>query len=316
MAWIELHQTLPRHPKLLRLAGRLRIHPAQAAGHLTFLWLWTLDYAPTGDLSAFGPAEISAAACFPGDAEQFHRALMETGWLDKDGQVHDWHEYAGRLLEERVQAKERMRKYRLRERSTNDPEQNNSRNSSGSSTGQQEPKSPSNTRASRAAVSAAAESGNKHNHQNRPETEDSVTRTFGERSELPNPTQPNPTVPNHITGTKVPRFVPPSREELDLEAAKVGLPPNEVDAFVGYYGANGWKVGRNPMKSWPHALAGWAARWRERNGHLSSSGGRHGQPSTTDTRRSLVAGADEVQRNAIASAQRDREMAERGELPL
>lgn len=60
------------------------------------------------------------------------------------------------------------------------------------------------------------------------------------------------------------RFAPPTREELNLEAAKIGLPANEVDAFVGYYGANGWKVGRNPMKSWPHALAGWAARWRER----------------------------------------------------
>lgn len=68
------------------------------------------------------------------------------------------------------------------------------------------------------------------------------------------------------------RFAPPTREELDLEAAKIGLPAVEVDKFVAYYGSNGWRVGKSPMKSWPHALAGWAARWREReanprNGH-------------------------------------------------
>ena len=60
------------------------------------------------------------------------------------------------------------------------------------------------------------------------------------------------------------RFKPPTREELNLEAAKIGLPDAEVDKFVHYYGANGWKVGKSPMKSWTHALAGWATRWRER----------------------------------------------------
>jgi hypothetical protein len=68
-------------------------------------------------------------------------------------------------------------------------------------------------------------------------------------------------------GSKVARrFQPPTREELNLEAAKIGLPDSEVDKFAHYYGANGWKVGKSPMKSWTHALAGWATRWRERVG--------------------------------------------------
>ncbi len=113
--WIELHQTLPRHPKLLRLANKLRIHPAQAAGHLTFLWLWALDFAPSGDLSVFGPAEISAAACHPGkDAKAFVEALKETGWLDESLQIHDWQDYAGRLIEQKTKDKERKRLERLR----------------------------------------------------------------------------------------------------------------------------------------------------------------------------------------------------------
>ena len=66
------------------------------------------------------------------------------------------------------------------------------------------------------------------------------------------------------------RFVPPTREELNLEAEKIGLPSTEVDKFVAHYGANGWRVGKNPMKSWPHALAGWVSRWKEHQGSFSS----------------------------------------------
>ena len=77
------------------------------------------------------------------------------------------------------------------------------------------------------------------------------------------------------------RFVPPTREELNLEAAKIGLPSIEVDKFVAYYASNGWRVGKVPMKSWPHALAGWAARWRERSQSLSLGDNRY-QTATAD----------------------------------
>lgn len=60
------------------------------------------------------------------------------------------------------------------------------------------------------------------------------------------------------------KFTPPSREEIEPEALKLGLPQSEIDKFIAYYGANGWKVGRNPMSSWKHALSGWASRWKER----------------------------------------------------
>lgn len=60
------------------------------------------------------------------------------------------------------------------------------------------------------------------------------------------------------------RFKPPTREELDLEAAKIGLPESEVTKFASHYGSNGWKVGKVPMKSWKHSLTGWATRWREK----------------------------------------------------
>ena len=55
------------------------------------------------------------------------------------------------------------------------------------------------------------------------------------------------------------------------------MPPrdadNEAHKFVNYYDSNGWRVGRNPMKSWKGAVANWLRNWSERN---ASKGLGHG----------------------------------------
>ena len=98
MAWIESHQSLQRHPKVIRLKTRLEIPKTQAIGLLHCLWWWAMDYAPSGDLSAFTPLEISEAAEWTGDPEAFLRALKVCSLVDKDNRIHDWMEYAGRLI--------------------------------------------------------------------------------------------------------------------------------------------------------------------------------------------------------------------------
>ena len=57
------------------------------------------------------------------------------------------------------------------------------------------------------------------------------------------------------------RFVAPTVEEVRVYCQERG---NSVDAqrFVDYYGANGWKVGKNPMKDWKAAVRTW-----ENNGY-------------------------------------------------
>lgn len=115
MSWIESHQSLARHPKVFRLARLLKISKAQALGHLHLLWWWTLDYSPTGELSAYTSYDLGLAADWTGDAVAFMEALVSTGWLDKDGDkvyVHDWYDYAGRLVQERERDRERKRKAR------------------------------------------------------------------------------------------------------------------------------------------------------------------------------------------------------------
>ena len=116
MAWIESHQRLARHPKVDRLAAALRVSKAAVIGHLHLLWWWTLEFASDGDLAGFDEAEIAGAAEWEGAAGHFVASLRQAGWLDADGRVHDWRDYAGRLLDSRAQARERMRRFRARER--------------------------------------------------------------------------------------------------------------------------------------------------------------------------------------------------------
>ena len=43
-------------------------------------------------------------------------------------------------------------------------------------------------------------------------------------------------------------------------------PTNEASKFWNYYSANGWRVGKNPMKDWKAAAAGWVMRSKEFGG--------------------------------------------------
>lgn len=60
------------------------------------------------------------------------------------------------------------------------------------------------------------------------------------------------------------RFSPPTKDEADLHAAKIGLPPSEVARFLAYYESNGWRVGKNPMKSWHGAMTNWKLNYEQR----------------------------------------------------
>jgi hypothetical protein len=79
---------------------------------LSFLWLWALKYLPSGNTSTLTPAEISTAADWTGDANVFVSALKRTGWIDRDGMIHDWHEYAGKYLAHLEKDRERKRQWR------------------------------------------------------------------------------------------------------------------------------------------------------------------------------------------------------------
>jgi len=82
------------------------------------------------------------------------------------------------------------------------------------------------------------------------------------------------------------RFEPPN--EMQVQAFfQTTASPNSWSAFYNYYLANGWKVGKNPMKDWHAAARGWVARQNEFT--KPQTNGRQ-QPNTEQLARSLADG--------------------------
>lgn len=122
MAWIQSHQELRGHPKVSRLARSLGVPKPQAIGHLHLLWWWALDYAPEGNLASFSDDEIADASEWKGDAAAFRKALIETKWIDPNGELHDYADYTGKLVQKRKDTADRVRAYRERQRVCNEPD--------------------------------------------------------------------------------------------------------------------------------------------------------------------------------------------------
>lgn len=112
MAWIELHQSLMNHKKIIRLKNLLKIEAPHAMGLVCNLWLWAVDNASDGDLSEFSAEELSEVCGYKKDPIVFLKAMVDAGFIDKKGkrkQIHDWSEYTGRLMESREIRKEQAR---------------------------------------------------------------------------------------------------------------------------------------------------------------------------------------------------------------
>ena len=58
------------------------------------------------------------------------------------------------------------------------------------------------------------------------------------------------------------RFTPPSADDVRAYATEKGY-TIDPEAFVDYYIANGWKVGKNPMKDWKAAVRTWVRKDNE-----------------------------------------------------
>lgn len=62
MAWLEIHQSIKDHRKVLAAADILDIPPVHLMGHIISFWLWALDNTPDGSLGAVSLKTIARAA--------------------------------------------------------------------------------------------------------------------------------------------------------------------------------------------------------------------------------------------------------------
>lgn len=114
MVWIESHAALKDHPKTRKLARLLNVSLAAAIGHLHGLWWWAMEYAEDGDLHRYDAAEIAAGGLWEGDPAIFIDSLCEAGLMDgttgsNNLAIHDWMDYAGRLVEIRRRKADSMK---------------------------------------------------------------------------------------------------------------------------------------------------------------------------------------------------------------
>lgn len=69
-------------------------------------------------------------------------------------------------------------------------------------------------------------------------------------------------IPTNVGTKKSRAFQPPTLEQVKARCAEKGY-TLDPEAFMAYYNANGWKVGRTKMVSWIDALAGWESREKQ-----------------------------------------------------
>lgn len=66
-----------------------------------------------------------------------------------------------------------------------------------------------------------------------------------------------------------PRFSPPTIEQVKSYCEEKGYAVDS-ERFVDYYTANGWRVGKNPMKDWKAAVRNWNRKEKSNNGKTGS----------------------------------------------
>ena len=119
MAWIESNQEIGRHPKTKKLARLLDISVVTAIGHLHYLWWWALDFAQDGYIGKYDECDIAEACMWVGEHQSFVDSLIQAGFVDKTETgllIHDWFDYAGRLIIQKdikkEKNKERVKRFR------------------------------------------------------------------------------------------------------------------------------------------------------------------------------------------------------------
>lgn len=125
MAWIKSHEELALHAKTKKAARMLAIGIPQLIGHLNLLWWWTMNNAPSGDLSFASPEDIADGAMWEGDAQVFVDALVGcsvtggAGFLDQTDNglfVHDWAQHGGTTIQTQKANAQKQKRYREKQK--------------------------------------------------------------------------------------------------------------------------------------------------------------------------------------------------------
>ncbi len=121
------------HKKLLTLCRLLHFEDTEGIGILHYLWWWALDNAPDGDLTGIDKTDIIKICHLSGrrlvvngrrtvaickTSVVIWQSLVASGWIDQtvDGRflLHNWGDYAGKLIARRRSNQLSQREHRER----------------------------------------------------------------------------------------------------------------------------------------------------------------------------------------------------------
>jgi hypothetical protein len=126
MAWIKFSYDLVHSPQMTMLARRLGIPQARAIGHVLGVLWWCVENTEDGHLETRDPRILASAGLWEGDPEVFVQALIQTGWIaltEKGFQVCRWEDYAGPVIERRLENHRRQVRARARKHGLTEPGQ-------------------------------------------------------------------------------------------------------------------------------------------------------------------------------------------------
>src|SRR2546427_630445 len=86
------------------------------------MWWWCLDNAPSGVVDEQDYVSLATAAGYQHDPPTYIIALIESGFADQREHslcVHNWMNYAGKLVEQRQANAEKQKRWRERQRNGN-----------------------------------------------------------------------------------------------------------------------------------------------------------------------------------------------------
>ncbi len=107
---------LPNHRKVRRLASALGISRDTAVGMLIRFWGRVIQEAETGDLTDWGPEDLTEACGWDSDqpevVERLTKGMVDSKWVHKTEsgyEVNGWMEHQGKLIARRKADRERKR---------------------------------------------------------------------------------------------------------------------------------------------------------------------------------------------------------------
>lgn len=109
---------------------------------------------------------------------------------------------------------------------------------------------------------AAAEARWMQEHANDANASDALQTDANDGVPVPAPLPAPAPAPSPVPSKNNKRFVPPTLDEVKDYIWEKGY-HFDAESFLAFYESNGWKVGRNPMKSWKAACATWEGRRKE-----------------------------------------------------